>query len=153
MNTSNNMKYFLAIILGFLAATPACAQQTTEGDTIISVNPAILKVKVLYFHITNRCNTCRLIEANVRKTISDHFRDELSNGMLALYILNCELEANKEWVEKYEAYGATLALTAMNGNRELNTEDITGWAFQKAQNTELFIRELKDKINKMMIQP
>ncbi|HRZ41648.1 MAG TPA: nitrophenyl compound nitroreductase subunit ArsF family protein [Bacteroidales bacterium] len=120
--------------------------QQQDHDTIISNNPANLKVQVLYFHITNRCGTCRGIEANVRKTIETWFSMELDSGIVELHILNCELPENKQKAEKYEAYGATLALTVYKDGVELNTYDITDWAFQKAHNPDLFIAELKAKI-------
>lgn len=122
------------------------AQAQLQGDTIISANEENLKVKLLYFHITHRCNTCLSIEANIRKTIEQHFSSELETGVLALYIMNCELPENQELVKKYDAYGATLALTSYTAGRENKTDDITGWAFQKAGNAEKFIAELKSKI-------
>ncbi len=56
----------MAIIL----SGQACGQDDT--DTSISNNPQNLKLKVLYFQLTHRCNTCRSIAANVRKTLNDH---------------------------------------------------------------------------------
>ncbi|MBP7496554.1 MAG: hypothetical protein KA792_02685 [Bacteroidales bacterium] len=134
----------IAIILFIVLSIKLSAQQS--ADTIISNNIKNLKLKVLYFHLTNRCNTCFSIEANVRKTISDNFSKELDAGLIDLYILNCELPENKELVKKYDAYGATLAFSAYINGVEQQPEDITGWAFQKAYNPDVFISELKLKI-------
>lgn len=120
--------------------------QPQSHDTIIANNPAKVRVQVYYFHITNRCGTCYGIEANVRKTVETWFRNELDSGTVELHILNCELPENKQKVEKYEAYGATLALTIFKDGVEIKTIDITDWAFQKAHKPELFIAELKEKI-------
>jgi hypothetical protein len=138
------MKQIAVIFLGLVLSLQACAQKDT--DTIIANNPAKLKLKVLYFHITNRCNTCRSIEANVRKTIDSLFIKELATGVVDLYVMNCEAPENKMMVDKYEAYGATLAFSAYVNGAEQKPEDLTNWAFQKVHTPEVFITELKEKI-------
>ncbi len=134
----------LVCILIILFSLPIYGQQ--KGDTIISNNPSNLKLKVLYFHVTNRCATCRSIEANVRKTLNDYFLNKIELGAIDFYVVNCELPENKELAKKYEAYGATLALTSYNNGKEAWTEDLTNWAFQKAHDSEVFVSELKTKI-------
>jgi hypothetical protein len=124
------------------------SQQT--GDTIISNNPQNLKVKVLYFHITNRCHTCFSIEANVRKTVYDHFEAALDTGTVGLTVMNCELPENAAIVKKYNAYGATLALTSYKDGKEVTSVDLTNWAFQKIHDPDVFISELKFKIDKLL---
>jgi hypothetical protein len=139
------MKYLSFILVLALFSLQACAQPK-EGDTLISNNPQNLKLRVLYFHITNRCNTCRSIEANVRKTLDENFKNDVETGVIDLFIMNCELPQNQDMVKKYEAYGATLALTGFQNGKEQKTEDLTNWAFQKTHTPEVFISELKSKI-------
>ena len=135
---------FLGIILSFSAFSQ------NVGDTIVANNPAKLKVKVLYFHITDRCNTCMSIEKNVRKTVLENFKIQLDNGEVDLYIVNCELPANKTLSEKYNAYGSTFAITTYKDGKELNTEDLSNWAFKKAPLQDVFVSELKDKLTKLL---
>ena len=137
------MKTLTILFFGLFLSFNGWAQKST--DTIISNSPKNLKVKVLYFHITNRCHTCFSIEAAVRKTITDNFKSKLDSGIIDLYIMNCELPENKAISEKYDAYGATLALTKVNGSKE-ETEDITNFAFAKIHDEAIFISELKTKI-------
>ena len=141
------MKKTILLIAVILFGLQLSAQ--TNGDTIISNNPKNLKLKVLYFHITNRCNTCKSIEAHVRKTINENFKTELENGIIDLYILNCELPENKVISEKYDAYGATLAVTKITGTTE-KTEDLTNFAFSKAHDETIFVGELKIKIQELL---
>jgi hypothetical protein len=140
------MKKNLCVLILLFATLMVKAQ----NDTIISNNPKNLKLKVYYFHITNRCNTCKSIEANVRKTLNDHFLNQLELGVIDLYVMNCELPENKEIAKKYDAYGATLALTSYARGKEAKTEDLTGWAFQKAHDPVVFIVELKTKIEELI---
>jgi len=118
-----------------------------SNDTIISNNPQNLKLKVLYFHITNRCNTCISIEKYVRQTIDSNFANQLELGIIDLYVTNCDLPENQELVKKYEAYGATLAITPYINGKEGKSEDLSNWAFQKVHKPEVFMEELKSKIN------
>jgi hypothetical protein len=141
------MKPSIVILFSLFLSLQGLAQ--TPGDTVISNNTKNLKVKVLYFHITNRCNTCRSIEAAVRKTISLNFKTELDSGIVDLYIVNCELPENKTISEKYQAYGATLALTKVNGVKE-KTDDLTNFAFSKIHDEAVFIEELKQKIQELL---
>lgn len=140
------MKHIPIILLIALFSLQACGQTPNDTDTIISNNPKNLKLKVLYFHITNRCNTCRSIEANVKKTLDENFMNEVETGVIDFYIVNCELKENEELVKKYEAYGATLAITSYQNEKEQKTEDLTNWAFQKAHDQGIFVSELKSKI-------
>lgn len=141
------MKTIAVVLFAFILSFHCLAQ--VSGDTVISNNPQKLKLKVLYFHITNRCNTCRGIEAAVRKTVKENFQTELDSGIIDLYILNCELPENKVISEKYDAYGATLAVTRIENGKE-STEDITNFAFAKIHDETIFITELKTKIQELI---
>jgi hypothetical protein len=120
------------------------------ADTVIANNPQNLKVKVYYFHITNRCHTCTSIEVNIRKTLFENFANQLETGVVDLYILNCEKPENLDLVKKYDAYGATLVLSNYNLGKENKFEDISNWAFQKVNKPEDFISGLKQKINSII---
>jgi hypothetical protein len=141
------MKTSIVILFSLILSLHGLAQ--TPGDTVISNNAKNLKVKLLYFHISNRCNTCRSIEAAVRKTVNDYFKAELDSGIVDLYIVNCELPENKTISEKYLAYGATLALTKVNSVKE-KTDDLTNFAFSKIHDEAVFIEELKQKIQELL---
>jgi hypothetical protein len=142
------MKKIFILFIVITLSLQSFAQQA--GDTIISNNPQNLKLKVYYFHITNRCNTCKSIEANVRKTLNDNFLNQLETGVIDLYVLNCELPENKEIAKKYDAYGATLAITTFSRGKEALTEDLSNWAFQKAHDPVIFVLELKTRIEELI---
>lgn len=140
------MKKLILVFAVVLMSLPLFCQ--VNGDTIIANNPANLKLKVMYFHITNRCHTCHSIETNVRKTMADYFQTQLDSGVINLQIYNCELPENEEIVKKYSAYGATFALTTVVDGKETELEDLTNWAFQKIGKPEIFIAELKEMVLK-----
>lgn len=105
------------------------------------------KLLVYYFHVTHRCNTCKSIEATTKKVLDTYFADELQNGTIIFQSFNCEVPENKALVDKYQAYGATLALTPIVKGKEAGIDDQTNFAFSKVHNEEAFTNELKEKIN------
>ena len=141
------MKTITSILFAIILSFQCHAQ--VSADTVIANNPKNLKVKVLYFHITNRCHTCFSIEAAVRKTMNENFKAELDSGIIDLYIVNCELPENKTISKKYDAYGATLAITKITGYKE-KTEDLTNFAFSKIHDEAIFVSELKLKIQELL---
>jgi hypothetical protein len=73
----------------------------------------------------------------------------LDSGIVALYIINCELPENKVISEKYYAYGATLAVTKIENGKE-SIEDLTNFAFSKIHDETVFITDLKVKIAELI---
>lgn len=143
------MKAFLISSVIFIVLFSGAKAQNI-GDTIISNNTQNLKWKVLYFHITDRCNTCHSIEINLKEVLFANYQDEIDKGIIDVYILNCELPENKDLTEKYKAYGSTLVYTIFEDGKEKSTEDISSWAFQKVYEPEIFAKELKEKINSIL---
>ncbi len=143
------MKKILLIATLLIATMQIFAQQ--NGDTIISNNLQKVKVRVLYFHIEHRCNTCHSIETNVRKALFNEFQTEINSGIIDLSIINCEDKKNETISKKYDAYGATLAITPFDANhQEMKFEDLTGWAFKTIGKPEVFITELRTKIRSLL---
>ncbi|NSW45120.1 MAG: hypothetical protein HPY79_04830 [Bacteroidales bacterium] len=105
------------------------------------------KLLVYYFHLTHRCNTCQSIEATTKKVLETYYANELKNGTIIFQTFNCELPENKVLVDKYQAYGATLAFTPIVKGKEAGIDDQTNFAFSKIHNEEVFIKGLQEKIN------
>ena len=86
----------------------------------------------------------------MRKTLFDNFQAKIDSGYIGLSILNCELPENAEIVKKYDAYGATLAVTTYITTVEQKSEDLTNWAFQNIHTPDDFIAGLKEKVNGLL---
>ena len=136
------MKRILFIMLVLLTNTTLFAQtQNLNKKT---------KLLVYYFHITDRCNTCRSIEAVTIKVLNENFKNELDSEIIVFKTFNVEYPENKYICEKYQAYGATLALTKVEFGAEVQIEDMSNFAFSKIHTEELFTKGLKDKINEFI---
>jgi hypothetical protein len=91
------------IILVGLAVWLIVAYGTPSGTPPPSNNSTGLadRVDVVYFHRTQRCNTCLYAEEATRYTIETYFADELASGKVTFQSVNVEDEANADIVEKY----------------------------------------------------
>lgn len=105
------------------------------------------KLLVYYFHLTHRCSTCQKIENTTKKVLETYYGKELKDGTIIFQSFNCELPENKKIVDKYQAYGATLAFTPIVKGKEVGIDDLTSFAFSKIHNEELFSEGLKEKID------
>ena len=134
------------IIIGLFTLL-ICATSFAQNENQVNKNTKLL---VYYFHITNRCHTCISIEATTKKVLEESYQKKLDDGTIIFKTFNVDLPENKDIVKKYEAYGATLALTKIENGKEVGTEDMTSMAFSKINNEELFKNELKLKIDEKL---
>jgi hypothetical protein len=142
------MKNIVLIFVALFFAAPLISQ-TDSITTAKNADPK-LKLQIYYFHITNRCHTCISIENELRKCVTENYKNELETGIIRFASLNCELPENQELVKKYEAYGATLVLTKYESGKEKQTEDLTSMAFSKIGKPDIFHKELKAKIEELI---
>ncbi|MBK7094217.1 MAG: hypothetical protein IPH57_03810 [Saprospiraceae bacterium] len=89
-----NKSIFIMLIL-FLYNYASFSQ--TVGDTIISNNPQNLKLKVYYFHITDRCSACYSIEENLRATLFTNFKKEIKKGSSIFISSTVNCRKTKSW--------------------------------------------------------
>jgi hypothetical protein len=136
------MKKMILLMLVLLTGANLFAQET---------KPITDKTKLLvyYFHITNRCHTCTAIEATTRKVLLENFQSELENGIIVFNTFNVDSSENEALSKKYDAYGATLALTKLSGGKE-KIEDMSNFAFSKINNEKVFTEGLTKKIKELL---
>jgi len=136
------MKNLLFLLLVMVSVSSSYGQET---------KPITDKTKLLvyYFHITNRCQTCTAIEATTRKVLLENFKDELANGIIVFNTFNVDSAKNEAISKKYDAYGATLALTKLSNGKE-KIEDMSNFAFAKINKEAAFTAGLKKKIKEML---
>ncbi len=115
--------------------TPVAEQAKTEPD----------KLEILDFHTAHRCKACISIEASTRETIKKYFSDDVNAGKLVFKLINADDAENEKIVDDYGAYGTSLFLNLIKDGKETHT-DLTNFAFKKEANKEVFISELKSKI-------
>jgi len=132
------MKTLVLLAISVLMFSSSWSQTEQKKNT---------KLLVYYFHITNRCQTCTKIEAVTKKILEEQYSKQIENGTIVFKSFNVDLPENADMVKKYQAYGATLAFTYIVTGKEAGIDDLTGMAFQKIGNEEMFTKELKAKID------
>lgn len=148
----NIVKYF-SLIFVVLFLLGSCSQLASSGKeenpfvSNIAENLEDYPVRVLAFHLTNRCPLCLTIEKKVRETVLVEYREQVENGQIKLYVLNVERTENHKTAEAYFAFGSALFVSSGSGENN-HTSDITNDAFLYAEtNPERFLEILRSTIN------
>ncbi|NVN95353.1 MAG: hypothetical protein HXX18_08735 [Bacteroidetes bacterium] len=119
-----------------------------EKTMQLSEKQAVLLIQD--FHLTNRCATCKAIEAAARKTLETYFKNEITEGRIVFSIIDVDDKANSKIAEKYQAAGSGLFITRLLKGKE-ETKDLTEDGFSYARNEEAkFIEILKKQISEYL---
>lgn len=73
-------------------------------------SPAATKVIVTYYHGTNRCYTCRKIEAVSRAAVEKAFAAKISAGEVVFRTVNFDLPENSNIIKEYSLVSQSLIL-------------------------------------------
>jgi hypothetical protein len=101
---------FIIMMLAIILAISASA-----ADSYASDNQC--KYIAYYFHSTQRCPTCRKIEAFSREAIQNSFADELKNGTLVFQAINVEEPQNRHYIQDFKLYTKSLVITKVAGDK------------------------------------
>lgn len=107
------------------------------------------RLEIYAFHGTRQCETCKNMKSNTKATLDKYFSSELKSGKIVYQIIDVDDEKNEKLAEKFQATGTALMI-----NKVVNGKDhITDWsdfAFDKANDADTFIPELKVKIQAVL---
>jgi hypothetical protein len=114
----------VAVLLGGAAPAGAAkagkAGKPARPEAARAAAPAVLphRVTAYYFHTTQRCATCKAIEARSREAIEGAFAAELADGRLAWKVVNVEEQGNEHFVKDYALYTKSVVLVDEVRGRE-----------------------------------
>lgn len=120
---------------------------TCKTDTKAMANLAN-KLYVYVFHGINQCTTCKNMKANTKVTLDTYFAEELKAGNIVFQIVDVDDVKNEKLSEKFEATGTALMLHQIKNGKE-KIIDISDMAFEKANDKEKFVADLKSKIENL----
>ncbi len=130
---------FLALFLGVFATF-----QTLQAQSQIDSLP---KIRIYYFHATNRCNSCLACENICLETLEAEFKKELDTKTIVFKPLNIELEENKALVEQYKIQFSTLLFVDQKGN----ITDLSDKAFENSvENPAEYKKIIVNQVLKML---
>jgi hypothetical protein len=129
---------FLSFALMLVMSGLMCTAQTSPKTTQPSTSA---KVEAYYFHLTNRCVTCKAVEAEAKKNL-----ETLYGTKVSFQSINLEEDVNKPIVAKLKIEGQTLLL--VKGDTKIN---LTNEGFMYARNNpEKFKTIIKEKVDGLL---
>ena len=138
-------KILLWLIISLFLFSNSGISQNKEVENEVNKNI----IEVIDFHTTNRCITCKAIEANTKYTLEMYFSEELENGTITFQVINLDEKENASLGEKFYASGTSLYLNVIGKVKE-NQIDLTQFAFMYGKKQDEFSKKLKIKIDKQL---
>jgi hypothetical protein len=135
-----NVILLLSTVLFF-----ACGSSNSSKQQSSESVPDHDHVAIYDFHTDHRCETCLAIEKATLATLDENFETELDDQFITFTLINADAEENAVIAEEYGAFGTTLAITIIKGDKK-EIIDITNWAFD-AIHGDNFESELTEKLN------
>jgi hypothetical protein len=83
--------------------------------------PPVLEdhIVVYYFHSTQRCASCRKIEAYTREAVETFFAEDLEKGRVVWKLVNTDEKQNKHYRKDYHLYTKSVVVSeVINGKQE-----------------------------------
>ena len=133
------------LILSISLFLISCSGKAQNKAVENQVNKNI--IEVFDFHTTNRCVTCKAIEANTKYTLETYFAKELKSGKITFKIINIDEKVNEKLAEKFQASGTSLFLNVIVAKKEKQI-DLTNFAFTYGKKQDEFSEKLKVTIEK-----
>lgn len=104
-------------------------------------------VEVIYFHRTERCNTCQAIEKTTKELLEKDYKKDIKKRTIVFTSIDFQINNTNPLVEKYEIEGPTLLIVYHKKDKE-TVSNFTDEGFQYAiSNPAKFRKVLTEKIN------
>lgn len=124
-----------------------CSKTETKTSTVNT--SAKNHLEVYAFHGTRQCETCKNMKANTKATLDKYFSEELKSGKIVFQIIDVDDTKNEKLAEKFQATGTALMINNVVNGKD-NIIDWSDFAFDKANDAQAFIPELKSKISTLL---
>lgn len=139
----------LTIATGLFTAcnnsTPKAENETAKVEATTSVAKQN-RLEVYCFHGTRQCETCKNMKANTKTALDKYFSAQLKDSSIVFSIVDVDDEKNEKLAEKFQATGTALMINKVVNGKD-SIIDWSDFAFEKANDNEVFISELKTMID------
>ena len=124
-------------------APPAVAPNAAAGTAEAAADTTSShRVLAYYFHTTQRCASCRKIEANTAEAIQTGFAEELKDGRLVFQAVNIEERENAHFVEDYKLYTKSVILVDERSGKETAWKNLAK-VWQLLNDKDAFVRYIQ----------
>lgn len=121
----------------------------TDKSSSIATTNGKNHLEVYAFHGTRQCETCKNMKANTKATLDKYFPEEMKSGKIVFQIIDVDDVKNEKLAEKFNATGTALMINNVVNGKD-NITDWSDFAFDKANDAEVFVPELKTKISTLI---
>ncbi len=129
-----------------VASNSAPTEQSEEEKGVVEKEKII---KGLYFHGSNRCYTCNLMEGYIRDVIRESFGKEVKEGRLSFESINVEDLNNRFYIQEYQLRSISFFLSLHKTGKKIKHENLDKmWRF--AGNEPMFKHYIKTEIEKFL---
>lgn len=146
-------KLVLVLTMGLLFTACISSSHKEEHETAkIENTPSVAKqnrLEVYCFHGTRQCETCKNMKANTKTTLDKYFAAQLIDSSIVFSIVDVDDEKNEKFAEKFQATGTALMINKVVNGRD-SIMDWSDFAFEKANDNEVFISELRLMIDAVL---
>ncbi|RME23257.1 MAG: hypothetical protein D6800_10080 [Candidatus Zixiibacteriota bacterium] len=96
----------------------------TRDSSADSAAIADTKIVAYYFHATQRCVTCRRIEAYSQEALQEAFGPLLADSVLLWKPLNVQKPENQHFIKDYGLYSQALILSRVRDGKEIEWKNL-----------------------------
>lgn len=143
----------LFILFSTVLLFTACNNSTPINDVKTSEVPINStkknRVEVYCFHGTRQCETCKNMKANTKTALDTYFTSQLKDSTIVFSIIDVDDEKNEKIAEKFQATGTALMINKVVNGKD-SIVDWSDFAFEKANDNEVYISELKKMIDAIL---
>ena len=114
-----------------------------------SVSPSSELLVVYYFHATQRCMTCRLIESQARDVVETYFSDLLKRGTIVWKTVNYDLPANASLAQRFKIAMPMVVLATESGQQVIRWKTLDQ-VWPLSRDKPAFVRYVREEIESML---
>jgi rhodanese-related sulfurtransferase len=119
-------------------------ENTSKKPEPSSINNST-KIIIYAFHGTRQCETCINMKTNTKIALEKYYSNELKSGIITYRIIDVDDSKNEKIAEKFQATGTSLFAEKISNGKDLII-DWTDFAFDNANNSEVYFTEIKTKV-------
>jgi hypothetical protein len=113
-----------------------------KGSVNVTAGPD--RVELLYFHRTERCQSCNNAEQYIRDTLDNYYADEIQSGLLSLQSIDYQID--RAMAEKYNVKVQGLKIATTRGG-QVSIKDVPEvWTYVRDRDAFMgFMESVLDK--------
>ena len=139
----------LSAILLFTACNNSVPTNEVKTSEVSVSSVKLNRIEVYCFHGTRQCETCKNMKANTKTALDTFFAAQLKDSTIVFSIIDVDDEKNEKLAEKFQATGTALMINKVVNGKD-SIVDWSDFAFEKANDNEVYISELKTMIDAIL---